>query len=305
MKISVKTSKGEVYTVEVEGAESTILQLKTKISEQVDVPVSKIRLIHVGKLLKDSDPLTAYRLEEGSTVHLVVPSTDKKPSPASTGEQPSAQPAAGAGAGPAEAQGASRAAAQSAASGFSGGSGQIDQGFLNALSNMNGSGQAGTNAAMQNRVKELMKNPEQMKILMEASLSMQNFPEPTKKMMMDNINKFADMAKSNPEQFEAFVTHILDNPSMYMGPGMAGFPPAGDMLGAGRERAPAGAPFGVPGMPSFDREEALAKYKTELAELEQIGYSNVEMNLVALVCTEGDLTKAVNLIMDWTSEDTH
>ncbi|KAI5159144.1 ubiquilin [Nematocida ausubeli] len=306
MKINVKTSKGEVYSVEVEGPESTVLALKEKISEQAQAPVSKIRLIHVGKLLKDQEPLKTYKLEDDSMVHLVVPSSEKKASPTPSPAQADAQAGE-----EAHASEVPRSRVSSSAPNMTmpnGWPGQMDPQILNSMPNMDGNSSE-MQAMMQTKMKELMKNPEQMKVLMEASLSMQNIPEATKKTMMDSINKFADLAKSNPEQFESFMNHMMDNPNlsnMYMNPGMGGMPGFGQGMpqqpqaqGAQQVQIPAGM------MPSFNREEAMKKYQSELLELEQIGYSNVELNLVALVCTEGDLTKAVNLIMDWTSEDNH
>ncbi|KAI5188813.1 ubiquilin [Nematocida minor] len=308
MKIGVKTSKGEVYSIEVESPDCTILQFKEKIAEQANVSVSKIRLIHIGKLLKDEETLKTYKLEEGSTVHLVLPNTEKKVSSekSSPEEQNSALHKS--------ADSTSTRSASSSVPNLGGAGmgrapgnpfGQFDPSMMKGFSSAEG--QDGMHAMMQSKMKELMKNPEQMKVLMEASLSMQNIPEPTKKMMMDNINKFADMAKTDPEQFEMFVNHILDNPNLsdlYMNQAMGGGMPQGGFPGQQPSGSmPANIPSGMPGMPSFNREEALSKYKSELSELQQIGYNNVELNLIALVCSEGDLTKAVNLIMDWTSEE--
>ncbi|EIJ88750.1 ubiquilin [Nematocida parisii] len=300
MKINIKTSKGEVYSVEVEGPESTVLQLKEQISEKTQIPTAKIRLIHVGKLLKDQEALKTYKLEEESTVHLVVPSSDKKSSPVSSASQPSAQ---------ASTESKSTESLNSGASNsnpLGGGPGQMDPQFLKNMQGMNGNNSE-MQSMMQSRMKELMKNPEQMKVLMEASLSMQNVPEPTKKAMMESVDKFAEMAKTNPEQFETFMNHMLDNPNMYMNQGMGGIPGFGQGMGMGMpSQAQGSQQTQMPaGLPTFNREEALQKYKSELMELEQIGYNNVELNLVALVCSEGDLTKAVNLIMDWTSEENH
>lgn len=311
MKISVKTSKGEVYSIETEGKESMVSQLKEKIEEKLNVPVSKIRLIHVGKLLKNDETLGSYNLEEGSTVHLVVPNSEKKSPTEKTSSQEKDIPTQASSSVSSSMPNIAIPGAGPHSNGPAGNPfGTFDPNMMKGFSDLGN--QDGIHAAMQNKMKELMKNPEQMKLLMEASLSMQNIPEPTKKMMMDNINKFAEMAKTNPEQFELFVNQILDNPTMsdlYMGQAMSGM----GMGGMGGQYAPANAQSfptepsaNIPmGMPSFNREEALKKYSSELLELQQIGYSNVELNLVALVCTEGDLTKAVNLIMDWTSEDNH
>lgn len=306
MQISVKTSKGEVYAIDTDGKESTVQQLKEKIEEKVNVPISKIRLIHVGKLLKNEETLSSYNLEEGSTVHLVIPNTEKAP----TEKTPQQEKDTNTHSSLASDRTSTGTSAYTPfpGAGVSGAAGHnpfgLDPAAMKGFSDM--SNQDGMQAMMHSKMKELMKNPEQMKMIMEASLSMQNIPEQTKAMMRDNINKFSEMAKTNPEQFEVFINHILDNPNMsnlYMGQGMGGF--GGQAPSFSAEAPNRGSSNLPPGVPSFNREEALRKYSSELQELQQIGYSDVEMNLVALVCTEGDLTKAVNLIMDWTSEDAH
>lgn len=50
---------------------TTVLQLKEKIAQDLDVSVDRQRLIFSGKVLKDNDTLETYKIKEGHSIHLV------------------------------------------------------------------------------------------------------------------------------------------------------------------------------------------------------------------------------------------
>lgn len=51
----------------------TVLDLKTKLagSDYADIPPERQRLIYSGRVLKDPDTLSSYKIKEGNTIHLV------------------------------------------------------------------------------------------------------------------------------------------------------------------------------------------------------------------------------------------
>lgn len=51
----------------------TVLELKQKLSttEYADVPAERQRLIYSGRVLKDPDALSTYKIKDGNTVHMV------------------------------------------------------------------------------------------------------------------------------------------------------------------------------------------------------------------------------------------
>lgn len=51
----------------------TVLDLKKKLSgsDYADIPTDRQRLIYSGRVLKDADTLSTYKIKEGNTVHLV------------------------------------------------------------------------------------------------------------------------------------------------------------------------------------------------------------------------------------------
>ena len=68
----VKTSSEGQHTVTM--AESaTVLDLKTKLSggDFENVSVDRMRLIYSGRVMKDPEPLSTYKIKNGNTVHMV------------------------------------------------------------------------------------------------------------------------------------------------------------------------------------------------------------------------------------------
>jgi ubiquilin len=68
----VKTSSEGQHTVTM--AESaTVLDLKTKLSGESfeNVSVDRMRLIYSGRVMKDPEPLSTYKIKAGNTVHMV------------------------------------------------------------------------------------------------------------------------------------------------------------------------------------------------------------------------------------------
>ncbi|CAG9476692.1 unnamed protein product [Plasmodium vivax] len=70
INVSFKVTGGKEFTISVE-PEITVLELKQKCAEHVDIPVECQRIIFKGKILKDKEPLTTYGVSDGITMHLV------------------------------------------------------------------------------------------------------------------------------------------------------------------------------------------------------------------------------------------
>jgi ubiquilin len=69
---NVKSSNDAKYVVTVPET-MTVLELKEKLSttEYADVPAERQRLIYSGRVLKDPDVLSVYKIKDGNTVHMV------------------------------------------------------------------------------------------------------------------------------------------------------------------------------------------------------------------------------------------
>lgn len=85
--ISIKSPGDKKYDISVLTS-STISQLKEQIASVADIPADRQRLIYSGRVLKDPDTVSTYKIQSGHTVHLVKGAAPKsEPSP-----QPNAAP---------------------------------------------------------------------------------------------------------------------------------------------------------------------------------------------------------------------
>lgn len=87
MQLQLKTIKGEVFTVEAQEGDN-VARLKEIAGEAKSVAVDK--LIHQGKILEDSKPLSEYGIKEGSLIIAMF----KKEKPAAPAPAPAPAPVA-------------------------------------------------------------------------------------------------------------------------------------------------------------------------------------------------------------------
>ncbi len=90
----VKSSNDKTHTITM--AESaTVLELKTKLagSDFEDTPAERQRLIYSGRIMKDSDALSVYKIKNLNTIHMVK-SARSNPTPAAGASASTPTPAA-------------------------------------------------------------------------------------------------------------------------------------------------------------------------------------------------------------------
>ncbi|ETB57859.1 hypothetical protein YYC_04659 [Plasmodium yoelii 17X] len=81
INVSFKVTGGKEFTISIEPT-ITVMELKQKCAEHVDIPVESQRIIFKGKILKDKEPLTLYGVADGNVMHLVRSSVPAKDSEA-------------------------------------------------------------------------------------------------------------------------------------------------------------------------------------------------------------------------------
>ena len=72
LTFTVKSSNDAKYAITIT-ANSTVSQLKEKLatSDFADIPTERQRLIYSGRVLKDHETLSSYKIKDGNTIHLV------------------------------------------------------------------------------------------------------------------------------------------------------------------------------------------------------------------------------------------
>ncbi|KAI5196841.1 hypothetical protein AUEXF2481DRAFT_29931 [Aureobasidium subglaciale EXF-2481] len=96
LTFTVKSSNDAKYAITIT-ANSTVQQLKEKLSTSdfADIPTERQRLIYSGRVLKDHETLSSYKIKDGHTIHLVKGAeSNNRQNPANQG---GSTPVAGAG----------------------------------------------------------------------------------------------------------------------------------------------------------------------------------------------------------------
>lgn len=101
MKITIKTLKQEAFHIEVDVEKDTVRTLKEKFFQESkqDYPVERQRLIYLGKIMEDEDPLSQYNLDDKKFVVVMnkKPTTaPAEPAAATSSSSSSAAPSASA-----------------------------------------------------------------------------------------------------------------------------------------------------------------------------------------------------------------
>ncbi|CAH6720913.1 ubiquitin domain-containing protein Dsk2p [[Candida] jaroonii] len=90
--INIKSSGDSKYEVTISPSQ-TVLELKNEVAAKADVPADRQRLIYSGKVLKDNEVISTYKIQSGHTVHLVK-SAAAKPAPATSSTTSTSTPSA-------------------------------------------------------------------------------------------------------------------------------------------------------------------------------------------------------------------
>lgn len=94
---NIKSSNDQKHVVTVPET-MTVLELKEKLSttEYADIPAERQRLIYSGRVLKDPDALSVYKIKDGNTVHMVKgAASNARQNPANSSSSGSVPPGAG------------------------------------------------------------------------------------------------------------------------------------------------------------------------------------------------------------------
>ncbi|KAJ3223760.1 hypothetical protein HK099_000716 [Clydaea vesicula] len=319
MKLNIKSSES---TIQVEAEEScTVLDLKNIIETKLaDAPSSSQRLIYSGRVLKDADPLSTYKLQDNHTIHLVkgrrpdatpaatttaASSTTSATTPTTPSGQVPPLPTASLLQNPFSLFGQ-----QSSPGGFgAGGMPAADPNLINSMMN---------NPQMLGMMAQLMQNPQMLDMMAQQNPQMAAMLTPEMRQHMQSP-EFARML-SDPQSLQRALQ--LSQAMGGFGGGMGGFgapapAPAApgtnpflsdpsflaSMLGGEKEKKiffnvlgmPGGpAPATAPPAPAGPPEEI---YQTQLQQLRDMGFYDPTENVRALQLCGGNVNAAVEYLV--------
>ncbi|KLU88609.1 deubiquitination-protection protein dph1, partial [Magnaporthiopsis poae ATCC 64411] len=85
LSFKVKTSGDGSHNITMSES-ATVLDLKNKLAaeEFEDIPADRQRLIYSGRVMKNDDALSVYKIKTGNTIHLVKSAASNPSRPAQT-----------------------------------------------------------------------------------------------------------------------------------------------------------------------------------------------------------------------------
>ncbi|XP_033322637.1 ubiquilin isoform X2 [Megalopta genalis] len=183
--VNVKTPK-EKQTIEIEEGAS-IKDFREAVSKKFNAQTEQLCLIFAGKIMKDHESLSTHNVKDGLTVHLVI-KAGRTPSNQSQDSTPT-----------------QRNPPDISASPFGLGS----LGGLVGLESL-GLGSANFIDLQQSMQRELLSNPETMRIILDNPLvqNLMNDPENMRNLISANP-QIQELMERNPE-----ISHVLNNPEL-------------------------------------------------------------------------------------------
>ncbi|KAJ3323025.1 hypothetical protein HDV06_002471 [Boothiomyces sp. JEL0866] len=309
ISIKIKCSNESAFSVSVD-SEATTLQLKTEISKHFEgsnpTPVEQQRLIFAGKVLKDEESLTVYKVQEGNTIHLVRGNAPKATAPLSSPAAATTTPAANPLAPP-----ASNPMSMFGAPGAMPNFGMPGAG-MGGMPNMDS---VVNNPMFLQMMSQMMSNPQMLDMMIQSNPQLAATITPEMRQHMQSP-QFQQMM-SNPE-----MLRMMLQMQGGMGGMGAGFNPANNMFGqppafnnpyaSNPTPAATSPPTASPQAPMPGFNPALLQmmmggaqqpgqpaqppevlYQTQLAQLQDMGFFNAAENIRALQMTGGNVEAAV------------
>lgn len=334
INVNIKSSSDKKFVINIE-TDKTVLDLKTAIAEQTEVPAERQRLIYSGRVLKDADTLNDCKIADGNTVHMVkgsggaaaaapkaATSTNNTTAPASTTpsstnnnvtntQAPNPNPFAGFGGMPADSQ---SNPFNMFGSGF--GAGAMGNSFGGMDPNM-------TNQMLQNPMfaqymSTVLQNPAVLDSIIQTNPQLAGMGPEIRNMMQSP--EFRQML-SNPDMIRQMATMA----SAMGGGGGAGMNPFGGLANpqqqqqndttqqqqnpfAGFGNVPAIDPqlqqrmaalFGTPGATAAapaDTRSPEERFQVQLQQLNEMGFWDAAKNIRALTATGGNVNAAIEML---------
>ncbi|KAI8351803.1 hypothetical protein EDC96DRAFT_577526 [Choanephora cucurbitarum] len=300
INVNIKSSSDKKFIITIE-TEKTVLDLKTAIAEQTEVPADRQRLIYSGRVLKDHDTLADCKIADGNTVHMVkgsqpgtkattttttTPTTNTTPNTAPNTTP--ANPFAGLAGMPADSQ---SNPFNMFGAGF--GAGALGNSFGAMDPNM-------TNQMLQNPMfaqymSSVLQNPAILDNIIQTNPQLASMGPEIRNMMQSP--EFRQML-SNPDM----IRQMASMASLMQNNGQNTTEPANPFAGLGN--APAIDPqlqqrmaalFGGGGA-NTDNRPPEERFQVQLQQLNEMGFWDAAKNIRALTATGGNVNAAIEML---------
>lgn len=318
LQLVIKSSGDKKYDVSVT-SETTVSELKQLLVEKSGISADRQRLIYSGRVLKDPDTLSNYKVKSGHAIHLVKGAAQKNPAtqssnnPEST-EAPAQQPAA-----PrmAAGQGAGNVLADLTGARYSG------LANLPSADIFGPDGGQGPQPSM-DQMLDMMENPEVMSsvehmlsdpdFFLSQNPRMRDLPPEQYRRIRETISSpmFRELF-TNPDRMRRLtgsLRNIMGSGGLPPLDGMdplaaLGIPPGGAAPGATGDGSSPGAGLIDP-FEAFrrnyeapqDTRPPEERYETQLRQLNEMGFHDFDRNVRALRRSGGNVEGAVEALFD-------
>nr|CCC93653.1 putative ubiquitin-like protein DSK2 [Trypanosoma congolense IL3000] len=292
MSITIKLSNGNQKAVDVPDLSITVARLKELTEGIIEIPVAEQRIVFKGKVLKDTDILSAVGLEHGQAVHVV------------RGQRPKTQAASL----PGSAVGSTTQVPSSNNSSVPGS--DAGHNTLNPYMALTGNAFApsglgahttGTTGPalppFDGGMAQMMQNPMFFQLLQDMMSNpqfMQQIMQQTASIPGDNTG--LQNLLSNP-MFMQHAMQLMSNPTFVQRAvqAMSGRAPDPSLFGqANANPADAFQGFGLPQQQGDPR----VLYQSQLQQLRDMGFPNEEANIAALRQSQGNIDFAIERLLN-------
>ncbi|KAF6064013.1 Ubiquitin family protein [Candida albicans] len=319
--ITIKSSGDKKYEVTFDPS-ITVSQLKELVAEKSDIPAGSQRLIYSGKVLKDTETVTSYKVQNGHTIHLVKTAPQQ-----STANQSSSTPAnASVPSNIAAGQGSFNPLADLTGARYAGYSQLPSASMFGPDGGMNSNipdpeqlNSMMSNPLVQQQMQAMLSDPQMLDFMIQQNPQLramgpevrQMLQSPFFRQMMSNpemLRSMMQMERGNAEQTNAFpapganpttgesgnsgeTTATPANPFANLFPN--GIPPINpSALFGGAAPAPAAAAAAP-----ADNRPPEERYENQLRQLNDMGFYDFDRNVEALRRTGGSVQGAIEYLL--------
>lgn len=275
MKLNIQGSSDKKFTVESENSE-LVSDLKQKIATEMECEKENLRLIYAGRILKDEETLSSYKINDGHTIHVVktgVKPVDKTVEPPKPSANNPLSPTLNL---PPTNINSNQLPPLGFPGMFGAGPSSVELGQMNQMME---------NPEMIDSVINLMSsNPELMQNIMAMDPRFQSIPPEMRQMM------------ANPE----FLRMALRmNSTMASGnAGSAAAGPFGNTANPLTSQANPLAGFSFPPSQPVSNEPPEVRFQSQLAQLNDMGFFDADENIRALLVTGGNVNAAIERLLN-------